>query len=270
MTRMYDSVNPSLIPPDAPIVAGYVDGLFGPGGTPPEAWTPAAWSRFSGSKVRITVFGSLDADVADVETGDLTPAGAAAWLQAGPRTVRPTIYCNRATLPAVQQACRGLTYDLWLATLDGTVPPGYAAVQYADTGAYDLSETAPWWPRGADMPRVVTGDQSHIDPRGDGATYLLMEPWKLYIPTPAALTDMNAAYGATQVIPQSRLDRFIDLGSTGAGVYQQFDPDLVANLLTTIKAELDQIHASSGGALDLSTITGPLAALSKHLGVGTA
>lgn len=73
MRLMYDSTTASDIPADAEIVAGYVDGRY--------AWSDADWARFPNAvKVRISVFGSLDADVLDVEPSDATPADAAVWV----------------------------------------------------------------------------------------------------------------------------------------------------------------------------------------------
>jgi hypothetical protein len=147
---MYDSVEPTVIPGNAEVVAGYVDGFY--------SWVPEGWARFpNATKVRIAVFASTnDGDVLDVENGDATPAQARSWLQmrAAAGVARPTIYCNRSTRSAVEAACVGIPHDLWIATLDGTQNvPGAVAVQYAGSAItghnYDVSVvTDDTWPGG--------------------------------------------------------------------------------------------------------------------------
>jgi hypothetical protein len=147
---MYDSTTAADIPADAEVVAGYVDGKY--------AWSPADWARFPNAvKVRITVFGgTLDADVLDVEPGDATAQEAADWVrQKNARGERPTIYCGGYNRAAVDAACRGLAYDIWLADPNGIahLAADTVATQYAWRGAnnehYDMSLCADWWPRGA-------------------------------------------------------------------------------------------------------------------------
>ena len=79
MTRlMYDSVNPSAIPSTAVMVAGYVNG-------PKSQWPASGWDRWGTGvpKLRIDVNGSdpYGSDVADVENGNLTIAGAVEWVK---------------------------------------------------------------------------------------------------------------------------------------------------------------------------------------------
>ena len=59
-----------------------------------------------------------------------------------------------AAVPAVQAACHGLEYDLWIAHYTGKphLEPGSCATQWADPdngsgGNYDVSLCQPWWPR---------------------------------------------------------------------------------------------------------------------------
>jgi hypothetical protein len=173
MTRMYDSTTAADIPFDAPIVAGYVDGIF--------RWSDADWARFPNArKVRIAVFAFTDdGEVLDVEAGDATPEQAPAWIrkrQAAGLAV-PTVYCNRSALGAVEAACAGLAHDIWLATLDGAIPAGFAAVQYAGSdhsgGHYDLSETAPWWPRGGTVqPDFTQTDRDNLQQAHDALARL--------------------------------------------------------------------------------------------------
>lgn len=114
--------------------AGYVDG-------PVSEWPAAAFTELRGLGVRaieITVTGAHAADVADVENGDVTPEGGAAWAEGEHKAGRfPTLYVNRSNKGAVLSACkaRGLTlgidhdFALWVATLDGT---------FTDTDGTDL------------------------------------------------------------------------------------------------------------------------------------
>ena len=148
MTRsMYDSTTASDIPATAEMVGGYVDGLY--------RWTDADWALFpSAVKIRIAVSAATnDGHVLDCENGDATPPQCPGWIvmrqQAG--LARPTIYCNRSSRPQVEQACAGLQYDLWIATLDGIeeMQPGAVATQWqgeAQSGQhYDLSIVSDLW-----------------------------------------------------------------------------------------------------------------------------
>jgi hypothetical protein len=64
----------------------------------------------------------------DVEKGDATVADVPGWLEERARFGEGGIYCDRDTLPAVEQAAGDRPHWLWIATLDGTVdialPPG--------------------------------------------------------------------------------------------------------------------------------------------------
>jgi len=136
-----DSINAPLIPPDTPVVAGYGDGKF--------IWSPSWvdgsnwWDLFPNAvKLVLVVDAAHSGDVLDVEVGDAAPADVPGWCDRFSRPGRraPTVYCNRSTLPAVQQAVGGRRVDYWIATLDGTQDvPGAVAVQYIDTGPYDES-----------------------------------------------------------------------------------------------------------------------------------
>ena len=136
----YDSTRPWLIPAAAAeAVLMYADGEF--------EWKPQDKARFPHARYRsISVLNNPKiAAVLDVEKGDATPADAPGFIRARPGDA--AIYCNRATLPAVQAACHGLDYRVWLATLDGTRPTAItgggtlAAVQYFGGlhTPYDLS-----------------------------------------------------------------------------------------------------------------------------------
>lgn len=147
MTRtMYDSINPSSIPVDAALVAGYVDGLY--------RNMDALAARFPNAlRVPIAVFPSTDDGlVLDVETGDATPAQAPGWVQmrraAG---VDPTVYCNTDTWPAVRAAFQAAGVSephYWIAQYDGVaaIPAGAIAKQFESTDPWDLSVVADYWP----------------------------------------------------------------------------------------------------------------------------
>jgi hypothetical protein len=166
MTRtMYDSITSGDIPLGRQMVAGYVDGTY--------AWTPADWARhLSSTQVRITVTGAtLDADVADVENGDLTAAQGADWvkrmLAAGKR---PTLYFSASRNAEIDAAvsAAGVGPDdgwmKWSANWTGVVPgaPYGIAEQYANPGTsgghYDLSLVADYWP-GVDPVAGSTGSR---------------------------------------------------------------------------------------------------------------
>jgi hypothetical protein len=92
----------------------------------------------------------------DVESGDGGPGSVPGWLDSRHQHMgRPDggIYCNRDTLPSVEEAAGDRPHDLWIATLDGTVdlvlPPGaghLVAVQ---------AFPAEWLPVHADLSVVV-------------------------------------------------------------------------------------------------------------------
>ena len=147
MTRlMYDAVTESNIPANATMVAGYVDGHY--------ANIDRVRARFPHARiVTITPHGINDAEVADVETGDLTPAQGAEWARkkvAAGKT--PTLYCNLSTWPAVQQAVHAAGLDhkvqYWIAKYDGVaqIPAGAIAKQYRSTSTLDYSVVADYWP----------------------------------------------------------------------------------------------------------------------------
>lgn len=162
MTRtMYDGINTDAhaIPTSARLVAGYVDGLY--------AWSAADWARFPNSvNVRIAVFATTnDGVVLDCEPGNCTPAQSVDWVRmrraAG---VDPTVYCGRNTWWSQIRAAfraRGVPEPhYWVADYNvgaagPQIPTGAIALQYTDTGPYDLSLVADYWPgvdQGADMP----------------------------------------------------------------------------------------------------------------------
>jgi hypothetical protein len=150
---MYDGIN-SLAAgiarafPGAAKVAGYVNGRY--------AWSQAEWDLFPhADHVTITVRADADeGDVLDVETGDATPAEAAAWIRmrhaAG--LYRPTIYCSLSVVPDIRRETGSLIlgrdYDIWVARYDRSpsepAVPGlpaarFAAKQYENDADWDIS-----------------------------------------------------------------------------------------------------------------------------------
>ncbi|SRR6266567_41849 len=140
----YDSTTPEKIPRDAKMIFPYI--------TPSEfAWTDKQIALFPDAiPVRITVHGMLpdwqQASIIDVEHGAFTPEQARKFVirRNDFRPATATVYCNRATLPAVQAACHGLHWHLFLASPDGNpeeIPPipNVVAKQFRFHGDWDES-----------------------------------------------------------------------------------------------------------------------------------
>ena len=160
---MYDSVSGSAIPTNAQIVAGYVDGSYGPGDKYGSGWSSGAWARYPRAQhVTITVQGTPGARVADCESGAMTPQASALWarreINAGRR---PTIYASLWDWTnLVDQALagyglqRGRDVDGWEAQTGApaTIPNGFVAHQYAQNligvngSRIDVSVTNGMWP----------------------------------------------------------------------------------------------------------------------------
>jgi hypothetical protein len=136
---MYDSIRPALIPADAEMVAGYVNGNY--------AWKPEDWARFpTASHIRIDVQGTMpfDSDVIDVERGDAGYATAAEWVrQRMTHRWWSAAYVDRANLDALREAVDGLDVEFWVADWTGAPHvldvPRLCAVQYKMTLEYDIS-----------------------------------------------------------------------------------------------------------------------------------
>lgn len=156
----------------AVLAAGYITG--------PWAWTDQQWALFGpGSRVQVVTRLADAGDVADMETGDLTPAQAAQWARdrraAG--YCRPTIYCQRSRIGEVRAAtgdlALGADYDIWCADWTGEAHqvPGCAATQYQNTASYDLSavydagwphRTAPPGPRPGPVPKPAPEEEEDV------------------------------------------------------------------------------------------------------------
>jgi hypothetical protein len=112
---MFDSVTPAYIPSWSKLTALYINGRY------------AASPNYRKGHIYIDVNGSdpWGASILDVETGDATPNDVVPWLRVRNKIGQGVIYCNRDTLPVVQENARGLDYFVWLATLDGTIPESF-------------------------------------------------------------------------------------------------------------------------------------------------
>lgn len=175
MRTMYDSVNPSRIPRDAEIVAGYVNG--------PYAWSDTDWALFPNAvHVGIAVRASYNGgQVLDVEKGDATPVQAPGWVkmrrEAG---IDPTIYCSSSwwsTIGRAFDAAGVPAPHYWIAhyDLNPTVPAGAVAKQYANTSGYDLSSVHDFWP-GVDAVRPMTPIKEGTEMQGYRGSGMIVVP----------------------------------------------------------------------------------------------
>lgn len=163
MRTMYDSVDPAAIPAGAEMVAGYVDGLYGPGhelaGQP--GWDADAWDSFPNAiKVRIAVFAFTDdGQVIDCERGDATPEQCVSWARMRRKAGQiPTVYMSASQWDAVRYAFDAAHEPqplYWVADYDGIdeVPEGAIAKQFANHPAQNIDESVvlDYWP-GVDAP----------------------------------------------------------------------------------------------------------------------
>lgn len=149
---MYDATDPSRIPPDARMVAGYVGGRW-----PTYADGSLAAAFPAAQRVSVAVSSAFDAQILDVENGDATPQTALAWVRRRRASgLIPTCYANLSTWPQIRAVFAAAGEPLpywWAAQPDGiaALGPGQIAKQYAWTPGYDLSVVAAYWP-GVDPP----------------------------------------------------------------------------------------------------------------------
>jgi hypothetical protein len=137
----YDSTRPDLIPADTAACL-YYDGLY--------AATPEQAKRFRAVRW-ITVLGDYrHCGIADFEAGNevYDKAGKLREYVQGRVNMgaRARVYCDRSNLAKVRADLEGLSYLVWIGTLDGNKlspdwTPGLWAVQFAggETAAYDTS-----------------------------------------------------------------------------------------------------------------------------------
>jgi len=152
MTRYgYDSVTPSNIPTDAPVVFGYVDGHY--------AWSAGDWARFTTrTKIRIAVFpGTNDGHVLDCEPGDAVPSQCPGWVKMRRNAgIDPTVYTSLGEWGQVIDAFNSAGVaqpHYWIAAYPGAgevqqTLRGLTSIahQFTDTGAYDKSVVIDVWP----------------------------------------------------------------------------------------------------------------------------
>lgn len=151
---MYDSTNASLIPSNATLMAGYINGKY-------PSYFQMAIDHPQSTVLTITVKahnpdGSyVIADILDIESGDATPAEAPGWTQAMRALSRPVItnYCSRlGTWPDTKAAfvsAKVALPDFWIADYTGQphLVPGSVATQWTDfDNDYDISQTNGSWP----------------------------------------------------------------------------------------------------------------------------
>ena len=148
-------------------VAYYVDGIF--------AWNSAEIALFPHNwHVTITVLGN-PADVADCETGDLTPWQAAAWVvrQKARGYWRPTVYRSFSLMDDIRQATgpliMGEDWDSWVAHYDDNPNRDYAgeaAKQFHTQSNMDVSEVYDMgWPHRTKPIVVPPNSPSPTTPR---------------------------------------------------------------------------------------------------------
>jgi hypothetical protein len=142
---IYDSVTPSSIPAGAD-AAVYADGTYQASAAQVAGHEHVLWIDTNGSRT--------DANALDVEPGDATPAGAAAWVQAkltqdpGSTAIVYTfqsdwdsVISNIDALPAWMHS----HVKYWIADPTGTphILPGAAATQWYWGANYDISSAQP-------------------------------------------------------------------------------------------------------------------------------
>lgn len=144
---MFDAVNPANLPEGGDLYAGYTDGRY--------VNVEAIKARFPGKRVvTISVNGSTDADVLDVEAGNIKPENAPAWvMRQRARGGDPTVYCPVSLWWTVHLAfvTAGVNPPHWWVAHyddDPTIPVGAVAKQYAGNaaGGYDISSVIDGWP----------------------------------------------------------------------------------------------------------------------------
>jgi hypothetical protein len=185
MTRtMADSTAAADLPVGRDLYAAYVDGS--------TRNVDAVRARFPGKTVvTITVLGG-DADVADVETGDLTPTSVVAWVKRQRAAGKdPTVYTLEGWWSTVRAAfhAAGVTEPhWWLANYDNnpTLPAGAVAKQYANPpltgGHFDASVVADYWPGVDPAPVTKASQEEHVNktfvnatPQGVVATFKALD-----------------------------------------------------------------------------------------------
>lgn len=164
----YDSITPSAIPPDPPVVFPYDDGAY-------------KWDHtlFPNAKYKtITVLGNLKSDIADVERYDLTVNGGIQWGRTKYSQLHqtPTLYSSVDNLGALAAGMAGTPHYFWVADpgklhmYSGV--PGVIATQCIYNGNYDVSAVDSNWFSGGTNPNMATPTApcigGRITPTGKG------------------------------------------------------------------------------------------------------
>lgn len=168
MRRAYDSTTASDLPSDGDLYLAYADGRY--------ANVDKVKARFPRKPVvRITVTGrTFDAEMADVEAGDLSPASGAVWAKGKlTRGEFPTLYFPESSRSAVIAALKANGVDpshvgMFPAQYNGRAQlnqPGDMGKQYLhgdlatigrtaySGGHYDVSVVRDYWPGVDPKPR---------------------------------------------------------------------------------------------------------------------
>ena len=142
VATIFDAVDVPAIPADAQTILAYIDGGY--------VTYAAVKARFPNARIlTVTTNGKNRADICDVESGDATPAIAAAGVRAG---LYPTVYSALSTRGALTAALWGLEWNWYAADPTGVphIVPGSVATQYAwpgygSPGNYDISLAEDAW-----------------------------------------------------------------------------------------------------------------------------
>ena len=199
MATIYDAVDVSAIPSNATTILAYIDGKW-----PTLA---AAKARFPHATIlTVTTNGFNEADICDVESGDATPAIAAAGVKHG---LYDTVYCARSNLGELVTAMSDLAWNWYCADWTGVehLVPGSVATQWATpglgaTGNYDISVTNGTWPN-PPAPTTVSLDPylelivSLATSSTDALNFVIRDKWAMYRTdtlTVPALVYLQAVY----------------------------------------------------------------------------
>ncbi len=137
---MYDSTEPAACPAGGGLYAAYVDGYGG--------YTETVALHGAAKSVSISV-GNNDADVADVETGAMSPSDLPGWIarQQARGIARPVVYSAQGTWSACRDAVGGANVSYWIANPGGSgTISGADAVQNVWESSWDSSEVQPSFP----------------------------------------------------------------------------------------------------------------------------
>jgi len=215
MRIMYDGIDSdaAVIPTEAELVAGYVDGDY--------AWSEEDWARFPHAvHVGIAVHPTTDAGIVlDCEPGNATPQEAVNWVltrrHAG---VDPTIYCNQQNpttgWPAIRAAFQ--THDVpephwWVADYDNvaTIPAGAIAKQYQTTNRWDVSAVADYWPGVDPAPKPAPARVPQLE---EDTMYLITAPSTAAANSPKAVFMLQGTE-YVHVPDPAKYERLVKLGA---------------------------------------------------------